>query len=84
MSADRNPENLPWKDLNIDWQENLIMVIKQLDIFVLELKVLLTGPSKGGEVQMIVKGVNDDKLDVEKYDIFSIASCTTNCMGTSC
>ena len=30
---------------------------------------------------MIVKGVNDDKLDVEKYDIFSNASCTTNCIG---
>lgn len=44
-------------------------------------KVLLTGPSKGGHVQMIVKGVNDDKLDVNEFDIFSNASCTTNCIG---
>ena len=44
-------------------------------------KVLLTGPSKGGHVQMIVKGVNDEKLDVNEYDIFSNASCTTNCIG---
>jgi glyceraldehyde 3-phosphate dehydrogenase len=36
-------------------------------------KVLLTGPSKGGDVQMIVKGVNNDQLDIEKYDIFSNA-----------
>ncbi|MDN6232138.1 MAG: type I glyceraldehyde-3-phosphate dehydrogenase, partial [Staphylococcus simulans] len=43
--------------------------------------VLLTGPSKGGHVQMVVKGVNDDSLDVEEFDIFSNASCTTNCIG---
>lgn len=30
---------------------------------------------------MIVKGVNDDKLDVNEFDIFSNASCTTNCIG---
>ena len=30
---------------------------------------------------MIVKGVNNDQLDIEQYDIFSNASCTTNCIG---
>ena len=30
---------------------------------------------------MIVKGVNDDQLDIDAYDIFSNASCTTNCIG---
>ena len=30
---------------------------------------------------MVVKGVNNDNLDVEEYDIFSNASCTTNCIG---
>ena len=43
--------------------------------------MLLTGPSKGGDVQMIVKGVNDNQLDIDTYDIFSNASCTTNCIG---
>ena len=60
---------------------NSIMVIKLLHISTQVQKVLLTGPSKGGHVQMIVKGVNDDKLDVNKFDIFSNASCTTNCIG---
>ena len=26
-------------------------------------------------------GVNDNQLDVDTYDIFSNASCTTNCIG---
>ena len=26
---------------------------------------------------MIVKGVNDNQLDIDTYDIFSNASCTT-------
>lgn len=43
--------------------------------------MLLTGPSKGGKVQMVVKGVNDQDLDTDTYDIFSNASCTTNCIG---
>lgn len=42
---------------------------------------MLTGPSKGGHVQTIVKGVNDSDLDVDTYDIFSNASCTTNCLA---
>ncbi len=26
-------------------------------------------------------GVNDDKLDIEKHDVISNASCTTNCLA---
>ncbi|MDU6507219.1 MAG: glyceraldehyde 3-phosphate dehydrogenase NAD-binding domain-containing protein, partial [Staphylococcus sp.] len=86
LVSDRNPENLPWKDLNIDIVIEATGKFNHGDKAVGHIragakKVLLTGPSKGGEVQMIVKGVNDDKLDVEKYDIFSNASCTTNCIG---
>lgn len=49
---------------------NLIMVIKPSHILKQVPKVLLTGPSKGGHVQMVVKGVNDDQLDIESFDIF--------------
>ena len=60
---------------------NLIMVISHRNILKqVPKKVLLTGPSKGGHVQMVVKGVNDDQLDIEAFDIFSNASCTTNCI----
>lgn len=86
LVSDRNPENLPWKDLGIDIVIEATGKFNHGDKADAHLKagakkVLLTGPSKGGKVQMIVKGVNDDQLDVNEYDIFSNASCTTNCIG---
>ncbi|GGG83617.1 type I glyceraldehyde-3-phosphate dehydrogenase [Staphylococcus pragensis] len=86
LVSDRNPENLPWKDLDIDIVIEATGKFNHGDKAISHInagakKVLLTGPSKGGHVQMIVKGVNDDKLDVQEYDIFSNASCTTNCIG---
>lgn len=86
LVSDRNPENLPWKELNIDIVIEATGKFNHGDKAISHInagakKVLLTGPSKGGKVQMVVKGVNNDKLDVEKFDIFSNASCTTNCIG---
>ena len=40
-------------------------------------KVLLTAPAKD-DIPNIVYGVNQDEFDVNKEDIFSAASCTTN------
>jgi len=42
-------------------------------------KVLLTAPGKG--IPNIVYGINSKELDIEKVDIFSAASCTTNCIA---
>ena len=42
-------------------------------------KVLLTAPGKG--IPNIVYGINSKELDIEKIDIFSAASCTTNCIA---
>ncbi|MEB7677295.1 type I glyceraldehyde-3-phosphate dehydrogenase [Staphylococcus saprophyticus] len=86
LVSDRNPENLPWKQLDIDVAIEATGKFNHGDKAIAHIKagakkVLLTGPSKGGDVQMIVKGVNIDQLDIEKYDIFSNASCTTNCIG---
>lgn len=86
LVSDRNPENLPWKDLDIDIVIEATGKFNHGDKAIGHInagakKVLLTGPSKGGHVQMVVKGVNDDQLDVDTYDIFSNASCTTNCIG---
>ncbi|HIE73575.1 MAG TPA: glyceraldehyde-3-phosphate dehydrogenase [Flavobacteriales bacterium] len=42
-------------------------------------KVLLTAPGKG--IPNIVYGINSKELDINNTDIFSAASCTTNCIA---
>ena len=42
-------------------------------------KVLLTAP--GSEIPNIVYGINSQNLDIENNNIFSAASCTTNCIA---
>lgn len=84
--SDRDPSNLPWADLGVDLVFEATGKFNSGDKAQGHLdagakKVLLTGPSKGGEVQTIVVGVNDEALNVSGFDVFSNASCTTNCLG---
>ncbi|MCS6813156.1 MAG: type I glyceraldehyde-3-phosphate dehydrogenase [Cyanobacteria bacterium] len=84
--SDRNPENLPWKDWEID------LVIEATGVFVSyegaskhisagAKKVLITAPAKGSEVGTFVMGVNHEQYDHDKYTVVSNASCTTNCLA---
>lgn len=81
----RNPEELPWKELDID------VVIEATGKFNSKegaskhlkagaKKVVLTAPGKNVD-NTIVVGVNDDTLDITQQDIISNASCTTNCLA---
>ncbi|MEM6752739.1 MAG: type I glyceraldehyde-3-phosphate dehydrogenase [Cyanobacteria bacterium P01_C01_bin.38] len=84
--SDRNPENLPWKEWDID------LIIESTGVFVTEekarkhinagaKKVLITAPGKGGNVGTYVIGVNHQDYDPSKHDVVSNASCTTNCLA---
>lgn len=84
LVADRNPANLPWKELGVDIVieatgafNNRAGASKHLDAGAK--KVIISAPAKDEDIT-IVLGVNDDKLDIEKHDIISNASCTTNCL----
>lgn len=44
-------------------------------------KVLITAPCKDPAIPNIVMGVNDESYDPKKYEVFSNASCTTNCLA---
>ncbi len=79
---EKDPENLPWKELNVD------IVIESTGFFrTKELaskhikagakKVILSAPGKNVDLT-IVKGVNEHLYDKEKHTIISNASCTTN------
>ena len=83
--SDRDPLNLPWKELGVDIVIEATGKFNSRDKAALHLeagakKVILTAPGKNEDIT-IVLGVNDDKLDIEKHDIISNASCTTNCLA---
>ena len=85
LVAERNPELLPWDELNIDIVIEATGKFNDAEKASAHLKagakkVLLTAPGKG-DVQTIVRGVNCEGLDVETYDVISNASCTTNCLA---
>jgi glyceraldehyde-3-phosphate dehydrogenase (NAD(P)) len=83
--SDRNPENLPWKDWDID------LIIESTGVFTSRegatkhlnagaKKVLITAPGKNDDGTFVV-GVNDHGYDHDKHVIISNASCTTNCLA---
>ena len=81
----RNPEELPWKELGVDLVIDSTGAFKDKEGLSKHLKagakkVLLTAPGKA-DVKMIVVGVNDKEYDPKTDDIISNASCTTNCLA---
>jgi glyceraldehyde 3-phosphate dehydrogenase len=82
--AERDPENLPWKEHNID------VVLECTGFFTDEVglgkhisagakKVVLSAPAKGS-IKTIVVGVNEETLNADDIMV-SNASCTTNCLA---
>lgn len=85
VSAEKDPANLPWRDLNIDVVVESTGVFRKKEQIAKHLqagakKVVLTVPAKDEIDATIVLGVNDDDLKPE-HKIVSNASCTTNCLA---
>lgn len=81
---EKNPSNLPWKELNVDLVlectglfTNYEDAKKHIDAGAK--KVLISAPAKDG-IKTIVYGVNDEELTSDDQ-IISGASCTTNCLA---
>jgi glyceraldehyde 3-phosphate dehydrogenase len=83
--AERDPANLPWKDLGAD------VVLESTGFFTSRdgaskhlaagaSKVIISAPATDPDVT-IVLGVNDETYDAAKHHIISNASCTTNCLA---
>lgn len=84
--AQRDPSKIPWGKYNVD------VVIESTGKFVKEedakkhavggaKKVVISAPSRGGNVGTYVLGVNEKPGEVPKGEIISNASCTTNCVA---
>jgi len=85
MLCERNPADLPWKDLDIDVVIEATGVFRTKESLTQHLtagakRVILTVPSKDDVDYTVVLGVNEDGLKPE-HKIVSNASCTTNCLA---
>lgn len=82
---EKNPLNLPWKDLDIDIVLECTGVFRRREDAAKHLeagasKVIISAPSKSADIT-IVQGVNHNKYNASKHDIISNASCTTNSLA---
>jgi len=87
LLAEKDPQRLPWKKLGVD------VVLECTGLFTDyqgaskhikagAKKVIISASGKSPDkVPSYILGVNADKLDLKKYDILDMASCTTNCLA---
>ena len=85
ITAERDPSNLPWKQLGVD------IVIESTGLFTKRdaakkhiaagaKKVIISAPATDPDVT-IVLGVNEESYNSSEHQIVSNASCTTNCLA---
>jgi glyceraldehyde 3-phosphate dehydrogenase len=85
---ERNPCNIYWSEIDVvvDSTPNF-NTFSDLSNHIEgsgECYVIRTSPLKGknlDKTQTIIIGINDDQLDLKKYKVISMASCTTNCLA---
>ncbi|MBA4319642.1 MAG: type I glyceraldehyde-3-phosphate dehydrogenase [Flavobacterium sp.] len=82
--AEKDPANLPWKELKIDVVLECSGIFTKIDgaekhIDAGAKKVIISAPSASEEIPTYLLGVNADKYQGEK--IISMGSCTTNCLA---
>jgi glyceraldehyde 3-phosphate dehydrogenase len=85
VSAERDPSKLPWKALGVDVVLEATGIFTERDKAALHLAagakaVLVSAPAKGADLTFVM-GVNDQLFDKAKHTVFSIGSCTTNCLA---
>ncbi len=83
--AERDPGNLPWKDLGVDLVLECSGLFTARDKAAKHLsagakKVIISAPAKGADLT-VCYGVNEKTYDPAKHDVVSNASCTTNCLA---
>ena len=84
VTAIKEPERLPWKDLGVDLVLESTGRFTDRDAAAKHLaagakKVVISAPAKGEDIT-IVMGVNEKKYDPAAHHVISNASCTTNCL----
>ena len=83
--AEKDPAKLPWKSLGVDVVLEATGRFTDREKAALHLgagakAVLVSAPAKGADLTFVM-GVNDQLFDRAKHPVFSIGSCTTNCLA---
>lgn len=83
--SQRNPADLPWKDLGVDIVVESTGFFRTREKASLHLeagakKVIISAPATDPDLTVVL-GVNEGEYDPAKHNIISNASCTTNCMA---
>ncbi|MEP2781163.1 MAG: type I glyceraldehyde-3-phosphate dehydrogenase [Pseudoruegeria sp.] len=82
VTTERNPENLPWGDVDIALECTGFFTAREKAALHLKngsKRVLVSAPAAGAD-QTVVFGVNHDVLSAQDT-VVSNASCTTNCLS---
>ena len=85
MLMEPHPEELPWKELDIDVVIESTGKLTTRDAAAAHLaagaqRVIVSAPGKGVDATFVV-GVNEDTFDPKRDFVVSNASCTTNCLA---
>ena len=85
--SQKNPEELPWKDYNVDYVIECTGLFTTYEGAAKHLtagakRVVISAPTKDPDrVKTLLMGVNQDNFDPSQDKIVSNASCTTNCLA---
>jgi glyceraldehyde 3-phosphate dehydrogenase len=85
VMAAKSPDQLPWKDMGVEYVIESTGLYTDAEKAGLHLKagakkVIISAPGKGG-VKTLVMGVNEGEYDPKTHHVVSNASCTTNCLA---
>ncbi|MFX0066985.1 MAG: type I glyceraldehyde-3-phosphate dehydrogenase, partial [Candidatus Hermodarchaeota archaeon] len=85
IHMERDPANLPWKDLGVDYTVESTGLFRDRDSAAKHLRagakrVVISAPSSDADIT-IVMGVNDGLYNPKNHKIISMASCTTGSLA---
>jgi len=83
--AERDPANLPWKELGVDIVLECTGLFRSREKAAIHLtagakKVIISAPGTNEDIT-ICMGVNHEKYNPDTDSVISNASCTTNCLA---